>query len=348
MRPKLRQIIVSARDFDGRTIRRVFCDPLDAAEFRILLARRFSRYEAGLPLLPIDSFTFGEWVKRWLCSRKKLRPESTWRGEQNKLKAVWLPKFKDVKLSALHSPAISDELDALIERGLSAATRNRHRALLLRIFNDALRQDPPLIHTNPVKNIPSLPEKWKGTRPIFLTESEMHLYCMTAWKLRPEWGIVATLLAWAGLRIGEALALSWEDIQRDHIVVSRIFDITTGKYFARTKGQREGGHYCALLLPCVKKALTRLRGRKSGLLCDGLTYAMVRRLHPRTLERAELPKINLHGLRHSFALALKRRGFTRDEIGDCLGHETATATRRYTQSGIEHITQKALRLKLGR
>lgn len=339
------------RDYDGRIIHRGFSHRLDADEFRLTIRRRRERFLAGLELIP-EPLTFAEWVETWMAQRKQLRPVATWTADDLRLRRVWLPLFARRKLSSIFPKDISRVLDGLIQRGNAPATRNRHRALLHRIFEEARRQFPPLVTVNPVKSIPPLPEDWRERELATLTEDEMRRYCEAAWRVRHSahpgapWGLVATFLCWSGVRIGEALALRWKDVSPNEVHVHRTLEISTGVIRQRTKGK---GAYFALYLPPLAAAIARWgRRQPDELVCQGLDYWTARKLHKRTLKAAGLDKkLGMHALRHSFARLAFKVGLRRDDIRDILGHRSAVTTDRYAPKDIEPARRSAGDLGFG-
>lgn len=334
------------RDYDGRVLHRPFTDPRDASEFRAFVIRRRERFHAGLELIP-EKITFGEWVKRWLKKRKEKRPEATWSPEVARLNRTWLPRFKDRLLTQIHPADIEEILGKITASGRSPATRNRHRAMLHRIFSEAMRTHPPLVLSNPVKATEALPEDWRKRSRVVLTEIQLERYCRAAKRISRSWYRVAEVLCWSGMRGSEVLALRWQDFAEDGITVRRILCKTTGEIFERTKSQRANGGFTAMLLDRVRKLVPK-NAKPTDLVCGGMPHWLAHRLHKRTLRLAGLPKITLKGLRHSFGRAMKRRGLTRDDIRDALGHESAFTTERYTRTeDIDHVHRRALRSGFG-
>lgn len=204
------------RDFDGSQVHEHFSHETDAKEFEFVLRRRRERVERGLEPIPLP-YTFGRYVESWLERRRKIRPRATWEPEEARLRSVWLPHLRHRKLATIFSADIARALERVIRDGRSNATRNRHRAMLHRIFEEALREQPPLVLWNPVKSIEPLPESWRAIERVLLTEAELERYCRSAkgiarefrqelrtlerdeamraeWKKRPE-PITATSLA---------------------------------------------------------------------------------------------------------------------------------------------------------
>lgn len=333
------------KDHDGRVVHRLFSDPGDAREYRYFIRRRRERVAAGLEAIP-ERMTFSEWVDRWLAARKTVRPEATWRPEVVRLERTWRRRIGAKLLSEITTAEVSQILDGLVRGGSSPATRNRHRAMLHRIFQEARKQHPPLVLGNPVTAIDVLPEDWRAKPKAYLSERQLERYCAAAKAVSKPWHRLAEVLCWSGVRISEALALRWIDFGENGIFVRRILCKTTGRIEQRTKSQRGKGGYTAILLDRVRELAPK--NLNPNLVGGGIDYFTAYRLHRRTLKIAGLPKISIRGLRHSFARAMKRRGMSRDQIRDALGHESAFTTERYTRTeDIDHVQKRAIDLGFG-
>lgn len=318
----------------------------DAGGYRLnnrLLIRAINRLWAAVVFAPKTSF--GEFALDWIEKRKATHPKATWQSEESRLLRIWVPHLRNRPLQSITAACVERHLDELVEKeALSPATFNRHRALLHRLFNDSIRAG--ILIKNPVSSIPPRKEQWKETTPHTLTIEEVELYLRTAKRLAKDFYPLASVLAWSGVRAGEALALRWSDITDKGIFVRRILDKATGTVQERTKGQRAGGGYVAMCLPRI----ARLRRGKhpDALVGNGLTYNQALKIHNRIAERIGKSEFTLHGFRHSFARNMLRMGFSRDDIRDCLGHESALTTDRYTHmTTIEHIAKRAKRLRFG-
>ena len=151
-----------------------------------------------------------------------------------------------------------------------------------------------------------------------------------------------TLLYGAGLRIGEALALSLADLnQGDRLTI-------TGK----------GGKQRSVpLLPIVRESLARYRQAcpyvggqgvaKSkkipvfvGARGETLNPAVAQRSLRRLRRALNLPdSVTPHALRHSFATHLLASGADLRSLQELLGHSSLSTTQLYTQVGDAQLAQ---------
>ncbi|MCS6780771.1 MAG: tyrosine-type recombinase/integrase, partial [Geminicoccaceae bacterium] len=141
------------------------------------------------------------------------------------------------------------------------------------------------------------------------------------------------LLLWgAGLRIGEALALTRADLGTEPAALRSLR--------VRGKGGRER---LVPILPAVAEALAAyvaacpfplaaeaplFRGSRGGALNQGVVQASVRRLR----QALGLPETTTpHALRHSFATHLLSDGADLRAIQELLGHRSLSTTQIYTR-----------------
>lgn len=158
-------------------------------------------------------------------------------------------------------------------------------------------------------------------------------------------GIVICL--YTGLRIGELLALTWDDINFEKGILS----VTKTCH----DGNRNGGHIRIMDTPKTEnsrrqiplsKALVRIlkeikkNSKCEFVIADGENPVFVRS-YQRTFELL-LKKIGLqhkgfHSLRHTFATRALECGMDVKSLSEILGHKNATITlNRYAHSLWEH------------
>jgi len=150
--------------------------------------------------------------------------------------------------------------------------------------------------------------------------------------------LVACLLAGdAGLRLGEVLALRWDDID---LVAGRLTvcrQIRKG-YEGTPKGGRRRVVPMTTGLMAHLKALPQVRRGRVICTPDGKPVAEAALKHGiyRICRRAGLPERGWHVLRHSFATHAARFGVNPWRLQAWLGHSTINMTMRYVHHVEEH------------
>jgi integrase len=349
---------VQLRDHSGKVVTRCFTHKEDAEEFEASLRRTKKLSRAGLES-PKDNILFIDYTRIFLKKRYIERAKSSVDQDEGRLRNYWLEKFGALPIQSITSAMIKENLDYIqFELNHSPADRNRHRALLHKLFRDAMMDDKVVY--NPVSKIPLVDERKKTRKPSVLSEpKDQEAYIEAAFAEGQAYGVLATILIWAGPRISEAIALKNEDIdeRRETITIRRIFERASQQMIDRTKGDGEGGFHVVPLFPRVKAALSAWR-KKTPFIRPGdfvvhradgqhISYDTFKEVHKRILSQAELSPITIHDLRRTFASNAQKAGYSKGEIQEMLGHSSVTVTERYTILEIDHLVQKGKRLKFG-
>lgn len=161
----------------------------------------------------------------------------------------------------------------------------------------------------------------------YWTPDEFRSFVMT---LRNPRQIMAFyMLFWTGMRSGEMLALTWEDIsfEDNSISVSKSYArlhkqdiITTGK----TRASRRIVIMPAFLAAMLQdfRQLTQAREGRIFPCTRGMLTAAIKK----GIKAAGVKEIRLHDLRHSHASLLINAGFRPLDVADRLGHSNAGIT----------------------
>lgn len=268
-----------------------------------------------------------------------------------------LPFFYGRNISEISPAEVDKFLDSLILDGKSPATRNRYRALFHCYFKHAVRCG--YITSNPVTQTRVLSEKLKKRKTDYLrTEQEIERYLKAAKSYDRTIGVAAAILCFGGCRIGEALALCFDDIEWNlgYIRIRKIVERHTGQIVKRTKSQRAGGEYQIIMVPRLKKILIGewIRSKRSHDFIlqtrqgKHFTYDVFHKIHKKIVKRAKIKHITIHDLRRTFASQAAKAGFHHSEVGELLGHETLKSTLSYTKKDLFHLIEKAKRIGFGK
>lgn len=142
-----------------------------------------------------------------------------------------------------------------------------------------------------------------------------------------------------GLRLGEALALRWQDVDLDggQLSVSHILQRVDGEFQLlepKTASSRRTIRLAAVTMAALRahraeQAIVSIDG--SGLVFPSATGAPieagnVRRCFSRLLRRAGFPKLRVHDLRHSWASIQLAMGTPAKVVQEQLGHSNIGTT----------------------
>lgn len=146
-----------------------------------------------------------------------------------------------------------------------------------------------------------------------------------------------------GMRIGEVIGLRWGDVDFEHNLISvernvtRAQDPVTGKDRLFVGAPKTANGYREIpVLPLLRRVFRQVGGRdpeKHHYICGALNDkaeprlpSVVRDSYKRFLKRHRLPKINFHGLRHTYATLLVESGSDIKTISTLLGHSNVSLT----------------------
>ncbi len=143
------------------------------------------------------------------------------------------------------------------------------------------------------------------------------------------------MLVFTGCRTAEILTLRWDHVDWEHGCL-RLPDSKTG-----AKTVALGAPTVELLhgLPRVDDNPYVFPGTKERAHLVGL-----QKIWHRLRNRAELPDVRLHDLRHSFASVGAASGDSLLIIGKLLGHKNAASTQRYAHLGDDPLRSAANRI----
>jgi integrase len=201
----------------------------------------------------------------------------------------------------------------------------RSRALLATAFEDGLIRGNPAAG---LRNVQRVQAESDEPRAKALTEDEVRALLD---EVPDEWRLLFELLAHTGLRIGEAIALTWAEVdfgRRRLHVRRRLYrgrlDSPKSRYGRRVVPLTEG----------LARALWRVRGTaldeapvfttRDGTYLDASNVA-ARILKP-AARRADVPWVGFHTFRHTCATMLFRHGLNAKQVQIWLGHHSPAFT----------------------
>jgi len=240
-------------------------------------------------------------------------------------------------LSNLHSRGLSDGTVNNIFCYLSGVTRNA-------VKSGALAQD--------ICEDISLPRsRQKAIRAFSLAEQQrLERAALAALRESDGKGIEVMLALYTGMRVGEICALRWSDVDFDNGIIH--VNHTLQRLRLHESGAKTGvkmgspksnsSRRKIPMSPQLSRLLREQHRSTKGefVVCGRQEFSEPRVLQyrfERILERAQLPRVGFHALRHSFATRCMELNVDVATISKLLGHSSAKLTLDvYTDSLIEH------------
>ncbi|MGQ7340850.1 tyrosine-type recombinase/integrase [Streptococcus suis] len=226
------------------------------------------------------------------------------------------------------------------DKSLSNNTVNKIMILLKKIFDVGLRKG--YYTTNPVKLLKKLPiEK---TKMQFWTVKEFQQFLTLFEQEEYNIKLLFTVLFFTGLRLGEALALTWKDIDfsSNTIHITKSVYVNKGiSHISTTK--TKAGTRRIIINKKLSQELQHWQQQQKHLLgqftSDSLTLQVfqsnpltitknaIEKQYKKILERDDtLKKIRIHDFRHSHASLLINQGEDYLVVKERLGHASITTT----------------------
>jgi integrase len=303
------------------------------------LAEAQRQAHAGRLVMGRDQ-TVAQYLEHWLAEavRHSVRPK-TYENYDLCVRRL-LPHLGRVRLRALAPEHIQHALGELLDRGLAARTvRQVHMVLRCSLKQAVLWR---LIASNPSDAVKAPRAERKEMRTLTEEEVRRLLRVTSGTRHHSLWVFLVT----SGVRLGEALALGWADI-----------DFVEGCASIRRALQRQRGMGLAFVEPKSS------RGRRTVPLPQETLAVLAAHRHDldqerhragdqwqendlvfpspvgrprdmaylsftfhRGLKRAGLPRLRIHDLRHTAATHLLNKHVHPKVVQDLLGHSTIAVT----------------------
>ena len=308
--------------------------------------------------------TFKEAAELWLESYKKTVKESSYSRTKIIFNKHIYPKFGNIKLSKINTAYCQKVVNDWSEKGTSKQYPlfiNYMNKVFKYAINIGLTSDNPtlnlLIPKPQIKTEKKLKLYTKEQLELFLNEvsQEQNLY----FKNRDY--MLFRLLAFSGCRIGEILALTWDNInfKTNEMAIKKTVARSDKYYISETPKTKKSNRIIYLDEKTIKqlkfwkleqrKYLFQLGFTKANYLFtnDENNFTINQSVAERYniyRERAGLPYIGLHGFRHTHASMLYEAGADHKEVQERMGHANIKTTMdtytHITNSKKEETTQK--------
>jgi integrase len=354
LRKKVVEYLKLAR-VPGRDLSLLFGIPTHTLEARLALG--------DLSFLQTEQpETFAKYVEAWEKQYVDIKP-STAARYKGLLKLHILPFFGAKPLDAITRDDVKRFFSELAlkqvqpkskkpekidpERKTLAANSLQNALICLRVIFQSAVEDG-LIALNPASKVGRfLPKDREKFEAVFLSRDELEGFLGSVLALSPEHYPLFLTFARTGLRLGEALALRWGDIQfgQDSSDPNRYLWIrrnyTAGRLVTPKSGKSRrvdmSQQLRAVLLDVREQRLLDAMLKGDSPVSEDLVFRSASggvldpaNLHKRVLlpaiQHAGLRRFRIHDLRHTFASLLIQDGASLAYVKEQLGHSTIAVT----------------------
>ncbi|HZV49173.1 MAG TPA: site-specific integrase [Candidatus Dormibacteraeota bacterium] len=322
----------------GGKRKRLYARTREEVARKLVLALRDQ--EVGLPV-PDDRLTVERYLTQWLETvRPRVRPW-TYRGYEVVVRRHVVPIIGQVRLSRLTPQQVHALLVSLADHGLSSKSVRNVRVVLSSALSQAERWG--MVTRNVARLVEPLRREHREMRP--LTPGEIRRLLEVIRGHRLEALILVTLVL--GLRQGEVLGLSWEDLDLDAgtLQVRRQLQRLNGRSELVELKTRRSRRTLVLPRTLVEVLCEHRRRQGEERMCLGASWKgwehdlvftttlgtpldgrWVTRTFQRLLAKAGIERRRFHDLRHSAATTMLVLGVPARVVMEILGHANVSTT----------------------
>lgn len=299
------------------------------------------RHQVSTTGIPTEDPLLRDFLERWLEAKARQVKPRTVDYYRYAVQKYINPKLGGTRLSKLTPLRIQSALGEIADEA-SPHTSNACRSTLRTALAQAVKWR--LLSTNPSEAVdPVKAEKrdmtlWDpGQVEQFLEHAKSH-------RLYPLFYLAIT----SGLRIGELLALSWDDLKGNTLHVRHNLTKQNGQLTLATTKTTKGHRFVTIAADTLEVLKTHRQDQEAmkDLLGDAwehpthmftteigtyLDHRNVLRVWHRLQDQAGVPRARLHDARHLHVSLLVRHGLDARTIADRVGHTNPAFTlRQYT------------------
>lgn len=311
------------------------------------MAQALQAVKDGTYIEPTQT-TLGEWLDKWMTSYKKgqIKP-STYENYEIVINTHIKPALGNIPMAKLQAHMLQNFYNEKLESGRAdgkGGLSTRMVRYIHTIIREALQQavKEGLLIRNVADATTPPTVKNKQMRP--LTEEELLAFFDAAKDDRLFAAYV--LAATTGLRRGELLGLCWDcvDLEKGIITVKReLMNLKDGLVLEETTKSKSGRRSVVLTDDAIRELKAHKRRQAQEKLFMGEAYqehglvfckedgtpldpSWFTKHFQALLEKAGLPRIRFHDLRHTHATLLLARGVHPKIVQERLGHSSITMT----------------------
>lgn len=290
-----------------------------------------------------NKITFGDYILEWLKFKQSEIEDTTYNGYSDLINCMII-NYRDYRLS---TKLISSLNSKVFQKYLNSLASNYSRNSIVKIwaiikqcikYGEIQGELPSNLIAMVKVPLESKVANKKKEIPFLTIEQADKLYELinTPKYEHSNNAHALILILYTGMRVGEAIALKWDNVENSniHIVESAAIVRENGKNVQIDKAPKTINSVRWIPLP--DRAIEMIEYFKKQKLSDeyvcvtSVGTKMNRRNMSRTLSAmckdANLPNLNIHALRHSYGSMLLSQGVDIKIISELLGHSNISTT----------------------
>ena len=352
-------------------------------------ARKFEERAKNGEVYDGESMTFAELIPLWEKSVLSLKSPKQRESYEREIEKYFMPTLQFMKLSKIKAHHIDTILKARLEEGRASRTVQFTFTAINSVFQYAYKK--AIIKENPCSRCDGLPSVQKDDELHYFTVDQAKTFLHALTLRFPEereakernlqnggktkvssyvmyhsipfqWRVYFSIAIYGGLRRGEIVSLTWEDINFDDHSISISKSISRPKGGEYVKGTKTKAGTREIVLPSETFALLTVWRQQQKTLADELgtewkgfrdddfdknwifidldngnrmcidtpthKFREILEAYNKTVEKDEdkLPIIRLHDLRHTSATLLLSNGTDIMTVSKRLGHSRTSIT----------------------
>lgn len=365
--PRRKRVHVRTKQYGIRLGGRLHRERFASAE----LGRQWQRkmreeFEAGKHGLrrALDPKTIDQVAERFLAARQLL---ATVGHDEYRLRHYVVPHFRGRQL---HSITKGEWMELLgdgehkqpgllvTQYGLAPRTSNLVRVLVHTMYEFARKREE-CVSENPIHDIEPLHAPRKKFR-MLETQAEISRYVQAARDSGyAEFHAFVLISLNTGLRYGNVATLKWRDVslETNTINAHTKIDYRENRIVEGTKAHDNESHVVGIS-KALRKFLVEWKDKTLWAADDDFVCANQRTggylfrskiwlLNERVCAEAQVPYINIHGLRHTYATHFLERGGNLHDLRHILNHSSVTVTELYAHNLRKRLAEQAEVMSVG-
>lgn len=301
----------------------------------------------------LDKTSTRQFCEKWMATKTRTKATNTGKRYGATVKAFLtsLGKVADKPLSAVQVRHVEDFRDECIDKGRASNSVRMEVKTMRAVFAQAVRQG--LIATNPAAAV-ELDESTGAEKEAF-TDGDL----LAMLRVAPaDWKTAILLGAYAGMRLSDAVNLTWDAVDFSAAVLK----------FKPQKTAKKGRVLTVPMHPRLAAHLEAIAGDSGGNLCPtlagrgtggktGLSRQFINVMEAAGIDRGaakveenqarHVSAKSFHSLRHFFNTALLSAGVDEKTRMDLSGHTTTAINRKYSHAKVEDLRRAVNKIGAG-